>query len=164
MQLLSGCERRLYDFIFALIGNFADADEIAQETKLRLWEQFDNYRAEADFAGWAFTIARYQVLDARKHLGRKARGLSEEFYEAIAAEAARHDKQELDDRQRALKLCLEKLPPTDRDFVMRCYDGQTSIKRVAESMERSTAGTYQLLWRLRTKLQKCIERRLAEDA
>ena len=164
MQLLASCERRLYDFVLALAGNFADADEITQETKLRLWEQFENYRPDADFAGWAFTIARYQVLDSRKRSGRKEVSLSAGFYEAIAAEAARHDNEELENRQHALKLCLEKLSCFERDFVMRCYDGQTSIKQIAESMERSLSGTYQLLWRLRSKLHRCIEHRPSGDA
>ena len=43
LELLGQHERRLRGFILALVPHWADAEDIAQEVRIRLWEQFDNY-------------------------------------------------------------------------------------------------------------------------
>jgi RNA polymerase sigma-70 factor (ECF subfamily) len=159
MRLLSGCERRLYDFVLAMVGNLADADELMQETKLRLWEQYERFEPGTNFGAWARTVAYYQVLDFRKRPGRAEPHLSLEFFEAIAAEVAERSG-ELDARQRALEVCLQRLSTSDRNLVVRSYDGATPIKQVADSLGRTVTATYQLLWRIRGKLFRCIQKRL----
>ena len=66
VRLLVEHERRLEGFILALVPNWAVAEDIAQETKLRLWEQFGQFDRNQDFGSWACTIAYYQVLSYRK--------------------------------------------------------------------------------------------------
>ena len=66
VQLLSKCERRLNDYVLSLVPNWADAEEVLQETKLRLWQQYHEYDPTKDFGAWACTIAYYQVLTMRK--------------------------------------------------------------------------------------------------
>ena len=56
-RLLAQYEPRLRGFILTLCPNWADAEDIAQEVKLRLWEQFDEYDPARDFGAWACTIA-----------------------------------------------------------------------------------------------------------
>ena len=65
VELLSQCERRLYSYILSLVPNFNDADEIAQQTRLRLWERLDRYEPGRDFGAWACTIAHYEYLTWR---------------------------------------------------------------------------------------------------
>jgi DNA-directed RNA polymerase specialized sigma24 family protein len=60
-------------------------------------------------------------------------------------------------------VCLQKLSAPDRDLVMRCYDSATPMKQVADSIGRTMAATYQLLWRIRTKLFRCVERQLRRE-
>lgn len=49
LDLLGQHERRLQSFVVALVPHLADADEIVQQTRLRLWEQFDQYDRARDF-------------------------------------------------------------------------------------------------------------------
>ena len=43
LRLLAQYDLRLRGFVFTLVPNWADAEDIVQEVKLRLWEQFDDY-------------------------------------------------------------------------------------------------------------------------
>ena len=66
LRLLSQYEPRLRGFILTLCPNWADAEDIAQEVKLRLWEQFDEYDPAQDFgAGPAPSLAIRSVPIAR---------------------------------------------------------------------------------------------------
>lgn len=81
LRLLSQHERRVKSFILALVPNWADADDLYQETTVRLWEQFADYDPDQEFGAWACTIAYYirvsddmgQWVEIRK--GIKDRGL-----------------------------------------------------------------------------------------
>jgi RNA polymerase sigma-70 factor (ECF subfamily) len=163
MRLFSGCERKLYDFVLVLVGNLSDADEVIQEAVLRLWRNFDKFESGTDFGAWARTVVYHQVIDFYRDTRNSSRQLSPAFFEAVAAKVA-EQSDELEARKRALEVCLQKLSASDRDVVMRCYDVATPVKNVAESIGRTSAATYQLLWRIRTKLYRCIERQLRSEA
>jgi RNA polymerase sigma-70 factor (ECF subfamily) len=163
VQLLAACERRLYDYIFALVGNFADADEIAQDTKLRLWEQFDQFEPGTNFAAWACTIARYRILDYRKMHRRERALLSEEFCQRLSETLASQSDELGGRRLQALQQCLQRISPDDRELLMQCYASHSSVGQVAAAFNKTRGSLYQRLWRIRGKLLVCIERRMAEE-
>ncbi len=157
VRLLSTCERRLHTYVLAMVGNLTDADDVIQETNVRLWEQFAEYRGN-DFGNWACAIAYYQVLSFRKRTNRVQK-FSDDFFAHTAREMnARAD--ELEARQHALGYCLEKLSPADRELVLTSYSGQHTIQQVATLVGRSVTATYQALWRIRNSLRRCVEHRL----
>src|SRR5258706_7532681 len=109
VKRLSQTERRINGYILSLVPNWSDADEIAQETKLKLWEQFGDYDPSRDFAAWACTVAYYQVLTYRKQLSRDRARFSDEFVELVSRETERMGR-EMDGRHLAMEGCLKKLP------------------------------------------------------
>ena len=50
-------------YIYALVHNMNDAEDIYQQTSVILWRKFEEYEAESDFFRWASIIARYEVLN-----------------------------------------------------------------------------------------------------
>ena len=86
VQLLGQHERPLQAFILSLVPNWADADDIAQEARIRLWEQFDSYDPAMDFGGWARAIAKYLVLTYYKRQLRHEKLMSAALVETIAEE------------------------------------------------------------------------------
>ncbi len=66
LRLLGQHEARLVGFIFSLVPHWADADDVAQEVRIALWNEFDKYDPAKDFGAWARTIAYYEVLTYRK--------------------------------------------------------------------------------------------------
>jgi RNA polymerase sigma-70 factor (ECF subfamily) len=52
-------------FLFALrmTGNKGDAEDVAQETFVKLWRTLERYREGANFKAWIFAIARNTAID-----------------------------------------------------------------------------------------------------
>ena len=46
VRLLAEHERQLSGYVHALIPLWQDAEDVLQNTKLRLWEQFDSFQRE----------------------------------------------------------------------------------------------------------------------
>ena len=74
-------------------------------------------------------------------------------------EISRRDRQ-----MAALERCLEKLPTTRRQLVLGCYAPGASIREIAARSGQSEDGLYQLLRRIRLKLQHCVETTLSQEA
>jgi RNA polymerase sigma-70 factor (ECF subfamily) len=63
----------------------------------------------------------------------------------------------------ALRLCLERLRPVDRDLVLSHYEEGHSLARCAELSGRSVNALKVALFRLRAGLRRCITDRLAVE-
>ncbi len=161
IELLGKSERQLNAFVLALVPNWPDADEIVQQTRIRLWDQFERYDPALDFHAWARSIAYYQVLTYRKQAGRRHSPLSDAVLDRLAAEAV--DVDELASRKDDLIECLKKLSPSQRALLAQCYGGDASIREVSERLGRSFTGVRQSLFRLRQLLYRCIQQRRSKE-
>ncbi len=56
-ELVRRYRRPLLNFIYRIIGDAAFAEDLLQETFLRLWLNKDSYREIARFSTWIYTIA-----------------------------------------------------------------------------------------------------------
>lgn len=150
---------RLY--VQSLLPGEPAARDVAQHANATIWEKRESFTPGTNFKAWAFAIARFEVLNYRKQQARDARLVfSEELEETFAGElAARPDDAER--RHAALKKCLEKLRPVDRELLMHRYAATGTLDEFARCVGRSVGGLKVTLHRLRSALLACIERHLA---
>ena len=159
MGLLTKHERRIYGYILSLVPHWNDADEILQETNLRLWDEFDKFVSGTDFNAWALRVAHFQVLTWRKTRARQKLIFDESLIEDIRA-MQEELSDLLDARRDALRRCLEKVNPEGRLLLARYYGEGLRIKDIAASMNRSVQSIYKMVQRLRGSLHLCIEDQL----
>lgn len=162
LRLLGIHEERTKAFVFSLVPNWTDAQDIAQDVRLRLWEQFDTYDPSKDFGAWARTIAFYQVLAYRKRLRGRQVQLGQESLELVAA-TFNASVDHFEARGNALQRCLARLATAKRRILLRCYTGRETIRQVAESLGRSFETVRKSVFRTRTQLASCIKRELGAE-
>jgi RNA polymerase sigma-70 factor, ECF subfamily len=166
VRLLAAHERRLGSFVATLVPNWNDAEDIVQQTKVRLWEQFGAYDRQRDFGTWACVIARYEVLAFRTRTVRSRVHFSQEFVDRVSGEMAKRAP-ESDSRLAFLEDCLKKLTQWQRDLLWRCCVAGDSTQRVATELGRKVEATRKAVLRIRRRLYRCIEvaeRKEAEDS
>lgn len=162
VRLLLRHERQLYAYILSLVPSWNDADEVYQETNVRLWKEFERYEPGTNFVAWAIRVAHFQVMTWRKETTRSKLVYSPEIAELISEEYER-EAPKLAARQQALGECIDRLSSRNRDLLSRCYAYGVKIKEVAEELNRTTASVYKTLQRVRLSLSKCIEERLGSE-
>lgn len=55
--------KAVFNFTYRLIGKPEDAEDIAQDTFLKMWRNLKKYRHSENFKTWLFTIARNTAID-----------------------------------------------------------------------------------------------------
>jgi RNA polymerase sigma-70 factor, ECF subfamily len=154
---------RIYAFILSLLPDRTDAHDALQETSLVLLRRFDDFRCGPDntepeteaFIKWGCGIALNQVRRLRRRRSPLVQ-FSDRVLDRIAvARSEQFDLLEL--RRRFLPQCIEHLAESDRELVARCFDKTTSIKAVAEQIDRPINTVYKALNRIRATLKQCID-------
>lgn len=163
VALLTKHQRQLHAYIFSLVWNPTDADDILQETNLVLLKKAAEFDAAREFLPWAITIARFQTLAGLKRLQRLRFVFDEALAEFLADEAAREDPV-LEARRLALAACLQKLPFAHRELLIRRYEPKAVVGEMAATLGLSLKALSDRLRRIRGKLLSCIARSLAQDA
>lgn len=55
--------KAVFNFAFRLVGKSEDAEDVTQETFLKMWRNLKKYRHGENFKTWLFTIARNTAID-----------------------------------------------------------------------------------------------------
>lgn len=163
VRLLGEHELRLAGYIHTLIPVWHDAQDVLQETKLRLWEQFHTFELGTDFAAWAFTVAGYLVRAHRKRSQRRRVCFSDDLLDELSQQIPVVSLVE-EDRVSALVECVKGLDAAGRNLLRRFCMGHKKIKDIAGDLGQTPAAAYQALSRIRRLLFKCVEKRLQEEA
>lgn len=69
-QLYKNTERSIYSYVLSIVRNPQDAEEVMQETFLKVWTQSGSYHSQGKPLAWMFTIARnlcYMKFRDQKH-------------------------------------------------------------------------------------------------
>lgn len=162
LRLYAASQPHVFAYIYTLLPDWNDAEEVLQETSLALWRSFDQFEQGTNFKAWACKTAFYQVLSFRKRRKRTPALLGMETVEAVAHETAEM-ADSLDDQLRALSSCINGLKAHDRSLLDRFYGLGLPTRTIAGQLGRPVGTITKALTRIRRMLFACIERTLAVE-
>jgi RNA polymerase sigma-70 factor (ECF subfamily) len=141
----------------AMLHDLRATEETVQQTFVDAFERLETFQAGGDFGAWIKAIARNRVrMDARS---RSREGRRLKAYQAYLEERLSGPTE--DPAEEALRRCREELPERGAEAIALRYDEALDVGTVASRLGRSIEATRQFLFRLRTLLRDCVERRLA---
>lgn len=126
--------KRLYSFLFAMLKSREDAEEIVQETFLKIWENREQFWEDYPFDVWMFRIARNASLNySRKKLNRAVVEKHLEFFTDLSEDSA--DQYILfQETQNIIETILKGLPPKRKEiFLLQKVEG-LSRQEIAEKL------------------------------
>lgn len=153
---------RLRGYVFTLLPNAQDAEDIFQQTSMVLWQKFDQFDRDRSFFHWACGIAFHLVLNFRRVKARERLVFNEELLANVARSFARQSEYEAA-RRTALDGCIEKLSDKERELVDQRYGQDGTVKHLAERLGRPAKSLYKQLERIRAKLMDCVHRTLLKQ-
>lgn len=160
---LERVHHQLFGFIFALLRDLEDTQEVYQQTCLAMWEKFDTFERRSEFGTWACGFARNKVMDFRKTRERYRNRFSEMVEEQIAALQMQTPRRQILDRRDALEECVEKLSDADRELVRELYGRDSSVRELADRLGRSAQSVHGSWRRVRQNLMECIDRAVRRE-
>lgn len=134
-----------------MLGDSAEAEDVAQEVFLRVWRHAASWTpGQAKFETWMHRVAMNQCLDRLRRSGRNAGEVSPEAPDSRASAT-----RALDDRQRRERVrdALQALPERQRAALVLCYYQDRTNIEAAEILGVSVDALESLLSRARRTLK-----------
>ncbi len=147
-------------FIGSLVRDRHARDDVFQEVALTLWEKFRDYDRARPFGAWARGVAAKKVLQRWEKAGRSAQPFAPATIQAIL-DAYERTEARADVMGEAPERCLDDLPEKSRRLLALRYDEGLTLGEVARRVGSTLDAVHKALARLRTRLQECVEQRLA---
>jgi RNA polymerase sigma-70 factor (ECF subfamily) len=130
--LISKHLKPIYNFIFGYVQNQQDAEDLTQETFLKMWRNLKKFKKEKNFENWLFTIAKNTCFD---FLRKKRRNfiLNTENLETFADfNPSLHEKLEKKSLFEKLKEEIEKLPFKMKEIIDLHYNFGFNFREISE--------------------------------
>jgi RNA polymerase sigma-70 factor (ECF subfamily) len=156
--LLDRYQHKVFRLAYSMLGDAASAEEMAQDTFLRIWKALPSYRGDASLSTWIYVITRNCCLTRRKKLGEGQTVSIEEPGVRAAVDSRLASK--ADGRQSLpdSALLLAQLSPPYREALRLFYLEEKSYEEVAAmlGLPLGTVKTY--LHRARKQLAGSLTR------
>jgi RNA polymerase sigma-70 factor (ECF subfamily) len=163
-ELVQVYSTRVYGLLYRLTGSPDVAEDLMQETFLRLLRTIEDYEHVGRFESWLFRIAANLARDRARKRARRGEHVSADGPAADELVTGRRDEDNADPRTRAeraeagrrLTAALQKLPPADREMILLRHYSELSFKEIAELLDiplgTALARAHRALQRLRSEL------------
>lgn len=152
---------------YRVLGRRADAEDVVQDTFLRLYLARARYRPTASFSSYLLTITTRLCLNrkARKSARQETSSEPDALERAAGAgeEAGSEQRVLQEERDRAVRAAIAALPADQRMALVLFRFEQLSYEEIAAAMNRSESSVTSLLWRARARLRDALGEIDAED-
>ncbi len=137
-----------------MLGNQAEAEDIAQESMLRLWQMAPRWRPDAPIGAWLYRVAHNLAID---YLRRRKPSVDVETMVDLA-DPAPNPAEHLSQRQRkeAVERAIAALPERQRTAITLVHTLEMGNIEAAETMGLSVDAVESLLARGRRALRTAL--------
>lgn len=157
---LTNHQTSMLAYIRSLAPGNNGARDLLQEVNITLWQRRDSYELGTNFKAWAFQTIRYHMLNHRRRLVSQGWLVFDDDLIQRMAPGFENEPEELEERHIALRKCLLRLRPQDRELLHHRYATSGSLQEYADKTRRSAGTLKAILFNLRAALKRCIEREL----
>lgn len=157
---LTNHQTSMLAYVRSLAPGGSGARDLLQEVNITLWQKRGTFELGTNFKAWAFQTIRYHMLNHRRRLVSQGwLVFDDDLIERMSPEFE-VEPDELEERHLALRACLLRLRPQDRELLHHRYATASSLQEYAVATNRSSGTLKAILFNLRAALKRCIERKL----
>jgi RNA polymerase sigma-70 factor (ECF subfamily) len=165
-DLIRRYEKKVYNFAFRLCGNYDEANDVASDTFVRVYNALHNFRGDSSFITWLFRITTNVYLDERKRKKSRPHQSLEEMVELEETTVVRQiedpnptpaERVEKQESMNLLQDAINSLPDYQRMMIVMYHTENRSYEEIAEALEMPIGTVKSRLNRARLSLREKLE-------
>jgi RNA polymerase sigma-70 factor (ECF subfamily) len=166
-ELMARHAQPVFQFLCRMLGNEDDANDLAQETFLRVYQHRARFKAGARFTTWLYTIAanlarnhhRWRMRHPNISLDAESEATGQSIGEALpAADPAPDGAAEATERAAAVRAEVERLPADMREVIVLCEWQDLSAAEAAAILGTTPKAIDNRLYRARNLLRERLKK------
>ena len=157
-EIVSQYRLGLQNYINSIVNNFSVAEDLAEETFVKLLLKKPKNKGTASFKTWLYTIGRNTAID---WLRKNPQGRELSIDEIFNIEIEEENFLQLyikDEEKRAVHDALSSINPDYKNVLTLFYFEDFSIEEISRILKKSKKGTSVLLHRAKKSLKAKLEK------
>ncbi len=150
--LVGRYQDRLYNYLYRMTGSREDAQDLTQETFVRVYRALPRFNLEAPFRPWVYKIATNLAINLLK--GRKPVLVLEEYVPSVSNEDSPEHFAEAREIQRVISAAVAGLPEHYRAVVLLRHVNDLAYEDIARALDVPLGTAKVRLHRARAMLQE----------
>ena len=147
---------RAYAIALRIVGNAADAEDVVQDTMLKVWTHRGRWQhGRAKFSTWLYRVVSNRCIDLRRKPRTENVDVVPEVADSKPDASSVIERAEMND---LLEAAMLRLPEQQRLAVILSYHENMSNGEIAEVMDTTIAAVESLLKRGRQQLRELLRR------
>jgi RNA polymerase sigma-70 factor (ECF subfamily) len=147
---------RAYAIALRIVGNGADAEDVVQDTMLKVWTHRGRWQhGRAKFSTWLYRVVSNRCIDLRRKPRTENVDVVPEVADSKPDASSVIERNEVND---LLEAAMQRLPEQQRIAVIFSYHENMSNGEIAEVMDTTVAAVESLLKRGRQQLRELLRR------
>ena len=146
----------IYRISYRILENGDDADDIAQEVYIKLWEQMNNLESIRNDEAFVVTLTKNLSIDWLRKNHRKTTSVIDN--KDIRCENREEERMDARDELSNLMKCMSALPKTQQEVIRLRHFADLSIREIAEATRQTETNIRQLLSRARRTMKEKLNR------
>lgn len=138
--LVNTYKERLYWHIRRIVMNHDDADDVLQNTFIKVYRNIDGFKGDSKLYSWMYRIATNESLTFLKQKSKKLGVSNEEYQESLVENLESDVYFEGDAIQLKLQQALATLPEKQRLVFNMKYFQEMKYEEISEVLETSVGG------------------------
>jgi RNA polymerase sigma-70 factor (ECF subfamily) len=159
-ELIRAYQRPLEAFLYRLCGQSDLAEDLAQESFVRVIRSLDRFDERFRFSTWLFTIGKRLLVNHQQKMKPLPDSEIVEFRAGDARTPAT-ETEEMERTQRVsdlVKVALESLVSPQREIVLLFHQQNWSVQQIAQELSMPEGTIKSHLFRARRRMLEAIER------
>lgn len=149
-KLVETCQSPVYNLCYRMLNDPYEAEDAAQETFLRAFNNLRHYDESRSFSTWLLSIAAHYCIDQIRKRRMNLLSLDDAVYLDPPDTAPGPEKAlSTGEEQKRVRLLLEKISPQDRAAVIMLYWYDLSYEEIAGALSMTVSAVKSRLHRAR---------------
>lgn len=153
-EIVSQYRPGLQNYIYSVVGNYAVAEDLTEDTFVKLLLKKPKNKGGATFKTWLYTIGRNLAIDYLRKNPTERYVPLDEIYDI----AGGGEKETSEDALRAIRDAMEKINSDYKNILVLFYFEDFTIEEISKIIRKSKKSTSVLLHRARKAMKKQLEK------
>ncbi len=148
-----------YTVALKIVRNAEDAEEVAQDSFVKAFQQINTFQGKSKFSTWLYTIVYRTAISKTRKKKLELTNIDEYVIDnyTTGSASSQIDKLKYEEQQKYVSQAIDKLPELDALLVTLFYMNDNSLDEIKEITGYSKTNIKVRLFRARKKLYKELE-------
>ena len=149
-KLVEACQTPVFNLCYRMLNDPYEAEDAAQETFLRAFNNLRQYDNQRSFLTWLLSIAAHYCIDQIRKRRMNLLSLDDAVYlDPPDTAPGPESTLSMGEEQKKVRMLLEKISPQDRAAVIMLYWYDLSYDEIAEALSMTVSAVKSRLHRAR---------------